>query len=116
MEPRSPAAHRTKDFAALQTKTPAIAAGVALRKVWPGRPLLDPRPSWMTAKGYSAARDGRFLILAIKENGKNPSYSAARDDRFLIFAIQDDGNNLSDSAAMDRRFLILAITDAWQKY
>jgi hypothetical protein len=28
MEPRCPAAHPTKDFAALQTKTPAIAAGV----------------------------------------------------------------------------------------
>jgi len=32
MEPRSPAAHRTKDFAALQTKTPAIAAGVELSR------------------------------------------------------------------------------------
>jgi hypothetical protein len=56
MEPRSPAAHRTKDFAALQTKTPAIAAGAAFE---------------------SAAKDGRFVILAIGDDGNNPSWMAA---------------------------------------
>jgi len=48
--------HRTKDFAALQTKTPAIAAGAAFE---------------------SAAKDGRFVILAIRDDGNNPSWMAA---------------------------------------
>jgi hypothetical protein len=39
----------------------------------------------------SAAKDGRFMILAITDDGT--SVVAAKDGRFVIFAITDDRTN-----------------------